>query len=220
MLKKYKLLVEGKDDQYVLESIFRQNHISIQQIEIKLLEGINNLSKVLELELKESYIERVGIVIDADTDINSRWQMIVNILKKIGYKDVPRTPDPNETIIHPPPTDDIPEISYPLPIIGIWIMPDNKLPGILENFIQFLVPEGDKLLERAKSCVSQIPPDQKLFKNDFIPKAEIHTWLAWQEEPGTPLGQAITKRYLDSEVQEVENLIDWISRLFVESELQ
>lgn len=46
------------------------------------------------------------------------------------------------------------------------------------------------------------------------PKAHIHTWLAWQEEPGTPMGLAITKRYLNADAPYVQQLMDWISRLF------
>jgi hypothetical protein len=29
-------------------------------------------------------------------------------------------------------------------------------------------------------------------------KAHIHTWLAWQSDPGTPMGLALTKKYLDA----------------------
>lgn len=42
----------------------------------------------------------------------------------------------------------------------------------------------------------------------------IHTWLAWQDDPGTPLGQAITKRYLDAEGPHVAAFLSWLTRLF------
>jgi hypothetical protein len=45
-------------------------------------------------------------------------------------------------------------------------------------------------------------------------KARIHTWLAWQEDPGTPMGLAITKSYLDTN-QELCNLfVNWLNNLF------
>ena len=45
-------------------------------------------------------------------------------------------------------------------------------------------------------------------------KAHVHTWLAWQKEPGKPMGQAITKRYLDANAPHAQQLIVWIRKLF------
>ena len=45
-------------------------------------------------------------------------------------------------------------------------------------------------------------------------KAQLHTWLAWQEQPGTPLGLAITNRYLDANAPHAQKLMDWIRQLF------
>ncbi|GAC1468243.1 MAG: hypothetical protein PVS3B1_23760 [Ktedonobacteraceae bacterium] len=42
----------------------------------------------------------------------------------------------------------------------------------------------------------------------------LHTWLAWQEEPGTPMGQAITKRYVDASSPHALPLISWFRRVF------
>jgi hypothetical protein len=53
------------------------------------------------------------------------------------------------------------------------------------------------------------------FKEVHESKARIHTWLAWQEEPGKPVGQAITARYLDANMPHVRQLLDWIRELFI-----
>jgi hypothetical protein len=45
-------------------------------------------------------------------------------------------------------------------------------------------------------------------------EACIHTWLAWQKEPGKPMGVAITARYLDATTSHAQQLISWIRRLF------
>ena len=52
------------------------------------------------------------------------------------------------------------------------------------------------------------------FKEAHVAKARIHTWLAWQEEPGKPLGQAITKKFFDSSAPQAQQFIDWIRNLF------
>ena len=70
------------------------------------------------------------------------------------------------------------------------------------------------LLERAVSCVDGIPPEQRRFRDTYRSKALIHTWLAWQEEPGTPLGLAVTKRYLDADHALARQFVQWLRRLF------
>jgi len=42
----------------------------------------------------------------------------------------------------------------------------------------------------------------------------MHTWLAWQEEPGKPLGTAITAKFLDANVAQVDVLVAWLKALF------
>jgi len=54
-------------------------------------------------------------------------------------------------------------------------------------------------IDRARRCVSEIPVEERRFVESYATKALIHTWLAWQDDPGTPLGQAITKRYFDAD---------------------
>ena len=70
---------------------------------------------------------------------------------------------------------------------------------MLENFLAFLVPENDKTWEQAKNCVANLENKPFIKTNvDHTIKAEIHTFLAWQEEPGKPFGQAITAKYLQA----------------------
>ncbi len=102
-----------------------------------------------------------------------------------------------------------------LPTVGIWLLP-NKVPGMLEDFIRFLVPQEDRLWERAERSVQRIPIADRLFSPQHLPKVKLHTWLAWQTEPGTAIGQAITKRYLDAEATQAQQLVRWINRLFNE----
>ncbi len=45
-------------------------------------------------------------------------------------------------------------------------------------------------------------------------KALLHTWLAWQAEPGKPIGQAITANYLDANAMPAQQLMKWIRHLF------
>jgi hypothetical protein len=201
------LLVEGPDDMHVLLHVCGTREVG------KLDEVVpqNSVEKLLEnfpIRLKESDIEVLGVVIDADTDIAARWQALRDRLVKAGYQDIPQSPDSNGTVIEPPPGISL------LPRFGVWIMPDNKTPGILEDFIQFLIPTDSQLFEHVKSSVANIPENERRFSPLAKPKAIVHTWLAWQEEPGKPLGTAITAKFLDSQVAQVDILTTWLKRLY------
>lgn len=202
MVEKIVLLVEGKDDEHVIKNLFRHHNVT-QPVHIKEKQGIDNLLETLGVEIDGSDLERLGIIVDADTNISSRWTQITNILKNAGYTDVPKLPDRSGTVVK--------EIGRP--VIGIWLMPDNSLPGMLENFISFLIPQSDNLWGRAKQVVEEIPDAERRFPVQHAIKAQIHTWLAWQKKPGKPLGLAITSHYLDAEASHAKKFIDWINKL-------
>ena len=90
-------------------------------------------------------------------------------------------------------------------------MPNNRNAGSMENFFALLLPQDDALWERARLCVEQIPVEERPFKSAFI-KAHVHTWLAWQERPGLPMGRAISEQYLNANAPNAL-LIDWLRRL-------
>jgi hypothetical protein len=200
------LLVEGIDDEHVLKHVCKTRGIPFLD-EIKQQGGVEQLLEKFPVRLKESDIEAVGVIIDADTDLIARWQSLRERLAEAGYQSIPRSPDPEGTILFPP-ADAL------LPRVGVWIMPDNQTKGILENFLHFLVPKGDPLFDHARSSVASIPENERRFSELAQPKAIIHTWLAWQKEPGKPLGTAITARYLDPDVAQVDVLVSFLNRLF------
>ncbi len=210
------LLVEGKDDLYVIADLLKY-HLKIDDVKkilrIKDKEGIENLLESIPDEIRASGIERIGIVVDADTDIDARWQAVCNRLKILNIV-VQNTPEPDGTIFNFTRADDQ-EIR-----IGIWIMPDNNVPGILENFVSFLIPAKDLLWDRAQSCVDQIPKEEFSFNvgnkdlSSWDQKAKIHTWLAWQKQPGIPFGTAIAEKALDPDSPYADNFLNWLKILF------
>lgn len=204
------LLVEGNDDFHVVHALFNKNNVPVNNREnpnrkfsVKDCKGIESLLEVLPILLK--ILERVGIIIDADTEISNRWSQVRNILITAGFS-VPQTLNREGVIIENAGIR-----------IGIWLMPNNSDNGMLEDFMRFLISDDDTLLPHAERILSEI---EALSENKYgiihRSKALIHTWLAWQEDPGSPLGQAITKRYLAIENKEIaEKFIEWINNLFV-----
>ena len=196
-----KLLVEGRDDAVVVANLC-QAHQLPDAFEIAGKKGITDLLETLSTQLKTSDLEVLGILVDADTDLQARWQSLRAHLTKEGYL-VPDVPVSTGTILH---VED-------KPTVGIWVMPDNHLPGMLEDFVATLIPDGDALFPYAKECVQKLP--EQRFSPALRAKADIHTWLAWQEEPGLPFGTAITASYLDPRSVHAQGFISWLRALFI-----
>ena len=205
------LLVEGTDDKHVMKHICGNRGIPHLD-EVEKYGGIEKLLESLgvRLSLLNGEGDVVGIVIDADTDISARWQSIRDRIIGVGYQNVPDQPAPDGTILDSP-------AGTLLPRLGIWIMPDNQTSGILEDFLRFLVPQPNILFDHTKASVTAIPEGERRFKPLDESKAVIHTWLAWQKDPGLPFGTAITARFLDPDVPEVDVLAAWLKRLFFPS---
>ena len=65
-----------------------------------------------------------------------------------------------------------------------------------------------------RSCRAGGSRCEARFIQDHRAKAEVHTWLAWQAEPGRPLGLALTRRYLDADHALAQRFHDWLVALF------
>mgnify|MGYP000338340509 CR=1 FL=1 len=146
----------------------------------------------------------IGIIIDADSDINKRWSTLKKMLIQKGFNLTNELP-PSGLVYK-----NAEEVK-----IGIWIMPNNNLNGMLEDFIRFLVPKDDLLLPIANETLEQIEK-QNLNQYNTIHKSKtlIHTWLAWQEDPGTPMGLSITKKYLTTDEETCNKFVNWLKELF------
>jgi hypothetical protein len=197
------LVVEGSDDFHTLANLFDIFKYK-GRCRVSVGGGYTQLLERLNTHVREIGLERYGIVVDADEDMENRWWSIKLRLLDIGYATTPNRPDPAGTIITAPDQ----------PTMGVWIMPDNTLPGALEDFARQLIPDNDRLWPRADTVVDDIPADQRLFPAVSLMKAKLHTWLAWQNEPGKPIGQAITKRYLDPGSSTCLVFKNWLERLF------
>jgi hypothetical protein len=202
------LLVEGVDDRHVVLNLQGSHGIRVvDREEVHDLGGIERLLESLPVQLKAADGGVLGIVVDADQDLAARWQAISHCLSTAGYGGIPEKPDSDGLILSPP-SESL------LPRFGAWLMPDNSTKGILEDFLRFLVPTEDVLLPLAEEALQALP-EQRFSENDR-PKALIHTWLAWQKEPGRPFGQAITARFLQPDAKEAYTFVEWLKHLFSE----
>jgi hypothetical protein len=196
---KKQLLVEGNDDLHVVKALCQRLTIP-HNFDVIDCKGIENILEQIPLLIKDSSIDTIGIMIDADTNLQARYDSVKN---KLSGFDFPKKLPENGLII------DNGEQK-----IGVWIMPDNNTNGMLEDFISFLVPENDKLMPIAIETLQDIEKQDLDKYKPHQSKAKIHTWLAWQEEPGKPLGQSITNKALSTDNETCRKFADWLKNLF------
>lgn len=79
--------------------------------------------------------------------------------------------------------------------VGVWLMPDNRRSGALEEFLQDLVSSNDSLLPIAEQSTQRAKERGARFPDSDQLKAVLHAWLAWQARPGLPYGSAVRARY-------------------------
>jgi hypothetical protein len=200
------LLVEGRDDREVVYQFCNRRGIDNRNcFDVEACEGYEGLRARIPIELKADR-DTIGILVDADAHLADRWRSLHDILAPHYGARMPEQPVPGGLILE----------SQELwqKRCGVWIMPDNAQSGMLEDFLLALIPETDALLAHARHTVASLP------EQPFIPehraKAEVHTWLAWQREPGTPLGLALERQYLDADHILARQLHDWLLRLYLE----
>ncbi|MCW5206366.1 hypothetical protein VU08_05490 [Desulfobulbus sp. F5] len=203
------LLVEGDDEKWVLPEFIEKNGVTWEDkqgnriVEIKPFNGKEKLNrKLLNIELKASGLKILGIILDADEYPSNRWKSIRNCLTE-KFPDIPEQL-PQSGLIHHG------EIK-----VGVWMMPDNQEQGMLETFLQFLLPENGKALWQftEQSC-QQAKEQGACFKDCHSDKAKIHTWLAWQNPPGRQLRHAIKERILSPASPQAAVFMQWFKKLF------
>jgi hypothetical protein len=207
------LLVEGQDEKRTIPELIELNGIDWGSgkntiVHIKDYEGYENIIKPgsISTELKADGIEALGILLDADEYPLDRWVAIRNACR--NSKAVSSIPD------------DLPEKGLIIEAdngvrVGIWIMPDNKLPGMLETFLGYLLPtDNSSLWEFAESTINSAKEQGAPFTEYHREKARIYSWLAWQKPPGRQLHQAIKERILDPQHPEAQMFVNWFRELY------
>ena len=73
--------------------------------------------------------------------------------------------------------------------------------GIMRNYLRHLLNElEDEKIQR--------------YKVVHRAKAKIHSYLAWQDEPGKPMGVSITAHVLNPDSPSGIKFLEWLKRLY------
>lgn len=162
------------------------------------------------LAASENKVEVIGIVLDCDVDDEGnvcgpqrRWAQVAAKLVGYGYI-VPSKPEYGGTVLAAPDG---------LPKVGIWLMPDNFSEGMFEDFLLPLMPESALIVAR-DAVVQARESGVTSFKVLHESKAIAHTYLAWQDEPGFPLGIAIKAKLFNTSHATATPFVEWLRAMF------
>ena len=228
------LFVEGKTDKYVVLQLLKNHGLFAQDGEqrpndptkVQLVISVvkpNQDSSGSKSELLDDLSQRVrspkhqaiGYIFDADDptftewDLQKTWSVIRDRLGK---------PPTLLATLDPIPVDGfIGKHSGTGTPIGVWLMPDNRRDGSIEDFLRELIDEGDRVAPFAEVSTRAAKNDHgALFPEKDFKKAAMETWLAWQEEPGMTFGTAFQKDCLQRNKPLAECFVAWVRRLLAE----
>ena len=193
------LVVEGQDDRHVVTQL-RKHQAAGLSFEIRDVKGYQNLLQAISPEVKAPGRERLGFLLDADSDLNDHWTKIKSELKRAGVSPPSRL-GRNGCIFGSTLT------------IGVWIMPDNQSSGELENFIIGMLPDQDPVWPLACEYIDAIPQHIRKYKNEKTDKAKLHAWLSTRKKPGR-MGAAIGAGDLDLSKELNLKFLEWLTNLF------
>ena len=193
------LLVEGLDDKHVVEHL-RRTLVPDLTFHCTDTGGSDPLLKAISPAMRPDERLALGIVMDANDDLATRWRAIGDRLRK-GEVRLPAEPELGGTIIDSDPR------------VGVWLMPNNSTSGELENFVSELVPKDDPVWPLAEQYIKSIPNEHRPFSPRKELRAKLHAWLATRKEP-RKMGLALSAKDLDAGVPLAGELADWLRKLF------
>ena len=209
------LLVEGKTEKRLIPELMEQRGVTWvlgpkkHAVDIREADGPVTEPGWIETHLKETALAALGVVFDADGmdgRQDHRWAEMQNRCSIMGIA----LPDP-------PPAGGFFTVLPNGIRFGVWMMPNNQPPGMLETFLLALLkPEemNGSLFQHAKASVTRAKEFGAPFKAVHHDKALVHTWLAWQDQPGAQLHDAIKFKILDAASPSADGFVGWFKNLF------
>ncbi len=204
------LIVEGVDDKHSVIGLMKDhtNWPEERRLWPVWVEVGNSVDQILAAgylttEIKASNAKTLGVMLDADIHMAGRYQRIRQLCATL----FPSLPDelPQTGLV----------IENDEKRFGVWLMPDNTSQGDLETFLRYLVPDAQEYTwQLACDSVAAAVSGGAKCRDCHVPKANLYTWLAWQDPPGQSPGLALTKKILDPQSKYGDSFVQWFKELY------
>ena len=199
------LLVEGEDDKHVVQHLCRRLAPGLEFC-CSVAGGKDALLDAIPVVAKQQRRRAIGVLMDANDDIAGRWQGVRDRLRDTTIT-LPSPLQRDGVVIQGDPS------AHLKPSFGVWLMPDNRSAGELEDFVIRLLPPDDPVWPLAERFVDDIPQEHRQFRPQKERRAKLHAWLATREEP-MKMGAAIGRGSLDATAPAARALANWLKALF------
>jgi hypothetical protein len=170
------LIGEGRDEENFFNALVA--YLGLPDIHVEQYGGKDNLKNYLrEFGVRPGHQNVVALAVTRDAD-DTVAQVFQSISTLLANNALPSPGSPGQFAVGPP-------------RIGVFILPDNRRAGVLEDLCLDAV-----LADGAIACVDEF--FQCVAKNtsrqpEPMAKARVHAWLASQNEPDLRLGEAALK---------------------------
>lgn len=190
------LIGEGDEEVYFFGALLAE--LKIDDVQVEKIGGKDYLSLYLKELRRRPGVERLvalGVTRDADIDCADAFAKICGALMANGFA-IPSAPG---------------QIQSGLLRVGIFIMPDNRRPGMLEDLCMdsvvadLALPCVDDFFRCVAKAANRSPGN--------LAKARVQAWLSSQIEPETRLGLAARKRYWPWDAPAFQALIQFVQSL-------
>jgi hypothetical protein len=204
------LIVEGNDDKFAVIELMRA-HIGWPEGKedppVWLVAG-GGVEKILErdylaVKLKTSGLKALGVALDADTNPQGRYESVRSLCAGM-FPGLPNEMPAGGLVT------EAGQVRF-----GLWIMPDNASEGSLETFLRLMIPEAAApLWTHATESVARARTMGAACRDCHVEKANLYTWLAWQDPPGQSGGTALTRKILDPHSESSGPFVKWFRDLY------
>ncbi|MBJ6610460.1 MAG: hypothetical protein JG718_08900 [Candidatus Thiothrix moscowensis] len=224
------ILVEGADDKWFFTVLLEKIQLTANiyppaesdcGIEGNGIDNLLDSIPVLLKQLSTKQLDRLAIIIDADTSTNNfgfeaRRNQIKSIIEPFGYHIPEQKPEQyqGELFSH----------SRGFAPVGLWIMPNHCSDGMLEDFILPCIEHlGRKeVLDIVGDSLADIKSRETLtairFSDAHESKVRLSTWLDWQKKPNNcrqlSPACALKEGWLKPEHANIKALTHWLQQVF------
>ena len=196
--------VEGHDDEHVIRHLLLRHGVAADD-----LPGFvgalakDGVLKAMKVAVPAGTGRSLGFVLDANDDPEATWSAARSRLIGLGVGAPVKMPGAGF----------VGESAEFGARVGVWLMPDNRRAGAVEDFLKDLIEEADPLLSHAESATGTARELGARFGDADARKAVLHAWLAWQRNPGRPYGVAIKARFFRHDSDAAMRFVAWFGRL-------
>ena len=201
------LLCEGIDDFAVILALHQHLRIDRSVVEIERLQGRGQLHERLNaLPVRDNRraLRTLGIVCDAD-DVSGveAFRRVCDDLRNTGYQ-----PPSSPGQLMRGPWGGGQSLS-----VGVYAMPDNVAPGVLEDLCLAVIAHAPGLLcvDEYLRCISSAGGIS--WRGHDQSKARLNSWLASRADPTLRLGQAISAGVIPANAAQFDRIRRFLSDL-------